>query len=673
MKQIEIVLAFLFCHLLCGAQATSLTIDNQTPGWLSSKLNYGDQQAVERLVISGYVNSEDLSFIGSLMQRQNLNGLVDLSDAYIVGDSEINDNDISYDNIFGLEKNVEIRKIALPKLINTPIPKSNVTPLKFITVDSLVYGSENCVIYNNALWGYEYAGGSGAKSSPKHLILREGVTSIAAYACDNHKYNSYGGNVKIETVTCPSTLRNIEERAFRECDLLHSINLPENVKEIQEWAFEKSSFIPDTLKLPRSLEVYYTNSFPIKDGQLIELGENVTIFDNHSWVLNKNIKAVFVIEREIPPTFIKGAKEGTMSGSYSDGTELSGCILYVPEVGYKYYSDPKYDSVGGASGQWSGWSNPYSHASIKTIRRSVTGISLNQVAIELTEGESERLVARILPDNATNTSIRWKSSDVSVAMVSDDGTVYAIKPGIATIMATTVDGGFVALCKVIVHPIAASGIKLNVREITMSVGQTDKLTATITPENASDKTITWKSDDESIATVTADGTVTAVSVGVANITASCGEVTATCKINVNPIVASGLVLNVQEITMSVGQTDKLRATVTPSNTTDKTVKWNSDDEDVVIVANDGAVTAVSVGVANITAACGDLKAVCKVTVEESSAINDVLVDPDERADVFSIMGIRMLTGVRRSEMSVLPTGIYIIRSASGKVQKVMIN
>lgn len=181
------------------------------------------------------------------------------------------------------------------------------------------------------------------------------------------------------------------------------------------------------------------------------------------------------------------------------------------------------------------------------------------------------------------------------------------------------------------------------------------------------------SDDENVATVTADGTVTAVSVGIAIITAYCGNAEAICRVTVDPIVASGLTLNVLNLTMSVGQTDKLRATVTPSNTTDKTVKWNSDDEDVVIVANDGAVTAVSVGVANITAACGDLKAVCKVTVEESSAINDVLVDPDERADVFSIMGIRMLTGVRRSEMSVLPTGIYIIRSASGKVQKVMIN
>ena len=65
------------------------------------------------------------------MQRQNLNGLVDLSDAYIVGDSEINDNDISYDNIFGLEKNVEIRKIALPKLINTGSSRNRGAFVKF--------------------------------------------------------------------------------------------------------------------------------------------------------------------------------------------------------------------------------------------------------------------------------------------------------------------------------------------------------------------------------------------------------------------------------------------------------------------------------------------------------------------------------------------------------------
>ena len=95
MKQILTLFMLTISYMLCGAQATSLTIDNQTPGWLSSKINYGDQQTVENLTITGYINSTDLSFIGTLIQKQKLSKSVDLSEAFIVGDAEREDNDIS--------------------------------------------------------------------------------------------------------------------------------------------------------------------------------------------------------------------------------------------------------------------------------------------------------------------------------------------------------------------------------------------------------------------------------------------------------------------------------------------------------------------------------------------------------------------------------------------------
>ena len=81
MKQILTLFMLTISYMLCGAQATSLTIDNQTPGWLSSKINYGDQQTVENLTITGYINSTDLSFIGTLIQKQKLSKSVDLSEA----------------------------------------------------------------------------------------------------------------------------------------------------------------------------------------------------------------------------------------------------------------------------------------------------------------------------------------------------------------------------------------------------------------------------------------------------------------------------------------------------------------------------------------------------------------------------------------------------------------
>ena len=378
-----------------------MTVDNQTPGWLSSRINYGDQQTLENLTITGYINSTDLSFIGFLMQKHKLNKSIDLSDAFIVGSTTKNDNDISYDNIFDIQTSVNINldKLALPKSIVTPIPQSNVVPLRHIRVDTLIYGSDQCTIYNYALWGYWST--SGANSSPKHLILRDGVTTIAAYACDNHIYNGDGGHVRIETVNCPNSMKVIEKGAFSDCNRLCSINLPDNIEEIQSTAFSNSSFTPDTLKLPQSLIIYYTDSFPIKAGQVIELGSNVSEFNNLSWALKKQHKVTFIINRIVPPTFRKGYMYDEWYPSSSDGKELSGCTIYVPKDGYTSYNNSEYDVNGDGS------SNPYSYANIKTIPINATEITLNHKSEILNVGSVLNITADIYPTNADNKTIIW--------------------------------------------------------------------------------------------------------------------------------------------------------------------------------------------------------------------------------------------------------------------------
>ena len=158
-------------------------------------------------------------------------------------------------------------------------------------------------------------------------------------------------------------------------------------------------------------------------------------------------------------------------------------------------------------------------------------------------------------------------------------------------------------------------IILGTQDLELFVGDKEKITATVLPENTTDKTVTWTSDNETIAAVSADGTVTAVSVGIANITATCGDATATCKVTVNPVSASGITLSAQDMILLVGQTDKLTATVLPENTTDKTVTWTSDNETIAAVSADGTVTAVAVGKSTITATTTNgLKAICKITV-----------------------------------------------------------
>ena len=217
----------------------------------------------------------------------------------------------------------------------------------------------------------------------------------------------------------------------------------------------------------------------------------------------------------------------------------------------------------------------------------------------------------VLPD-----VISWSSSDNQKVSVSDSGLVTALALGSATITASAIVNGkeVIAECLVTVIAVPAQTVQISTENLTLLVGQSDKLTATVYPENTTNQEVTWKSDNESVAIVRNDGTVTAISVGSANITAICGRISATCKVTVNPVPASSVELNVLNMSLLVGQSDKLTARVYPENTTNQEVTWKSDNEAVAIVGADGTVTAISVGTANITATCGEVSASCKVTV-----------------------------------------------------------
>lgn len=138
--------------------------------------------------------------------------------------------------------------------------------------------------------------------------------------------------------------------------------------------------------------------------------------------------------------------------------------------------------------------------------------------------------------------------------------------------------------------------------------------ATVQPENTTDKTITWESLDETIATVTEDGMVEAVGLGKTRITATSGEASGFVEITVDPILAEELILNVTEVNLLVGSTATLSATIEPENTTNKDITWSSSDEEIAQVS-DGVITAKGVGKAVITATCGNATSTCEVTVD----------------------------------------------------------
>ncbi len=888
MKQFITFLALIFSYMLCGAQATALVVDNQTPGWLSSKINYGEQQTVESLTITGYINASDLKFIGSLMQKQKLHHSLNLSEVCIVGEASNDDNEISYDNIFGLTAAVNVNLLSLPKSIITPTPKSNTKPFRYLSVDTLIYGSETCQIYNNALWGYTSAGGSGAK----HLVLREGITAIANYACEASK--------TIETVECPSTIKTIGKAAFKNCKQLHSINLPNSIETIDFEALSETTFLPDSLLLPELLTKYYTTAFPKKNGQVVIIPESVTQIDNTYKTYNNTTNIwttwdyigtsnnyTWVMNSMTPPSttyhyegFLEGSTIYVPKGSYSDysskkpfslakiievipieeisfnseslcmfvdenlsakpiitpsnatnkellwtslnpdvatvddsgnikglkyghtvitATTLDGqksasfnLLVYehitsislptslslniseksqlIPEIfpigkndGKVFWISSDQDiatvdengfvkgiskgscnitvttSDGGFSATckieviqpvesitvtpksltiqvgdnsrivanvlpsnandksvtWSSFDNSIvkvnpdgvvsgvkpgvtkitatSHYNNEIydvceviVLQPTTGIALDKTDVEITEDESIQLIATVLPENASNKNVNWTSSDISVAMVSPDGTVYALKAGQATIMATTVDGGFVALCKVIVKAktIQISNIELLSNSESIAVGETLQLNAIISPDNASNKTVNWTSTNPSIASVNASGLVTAIAEGKTQIIATTTDgsnLSAICEIIVNKqfILVSQIQITPSSARIPVGQPLNLNAIITPNDATNKSIKWSSTNPAVATVSESGIVSAISEGNAIVIASTQDgsnLSAMCQIEVyKETILVETINLNPTKVEgavnDTFKIEAIVLPTNATNKNLT----------------------
>ena len=250
-------------------------------------------------------------------------------------------------------------------------------------------------------------------------------------------------------------------------------------------------------------------------------------------------------------------------------------------------------------------------------------ITLDKTAVEMYVGdEPVKLTATILPETTTDKSVTWTSSKTSIATVDEAGNITAVANGSATITATAKDGsGKSATCSVTVKTHVES-VSLNKTEITLYNGKSTSLTATVLPSNASNKSVTWTSSDEGVATVSGSGTsvtVKGISRGNVTITATSvdGEITASCNVTVNQYVQS-ITLDKTSITMYVGDDPVLlSATISPENASDKSVSWTSSKTSVATVDEDGKVTAVANGTATITAKAMDgsgAKATCSVTV-----------------------------------------------------------
>ena len=241
---------------------------------------------------------------------------------------------------------------------------------------------------------------------------------------------------------------------------------------------------------------------------------------------------------------------------------------------------------------------------------AATSVSFDKTELDIPIGRTIRLTAIILPENTTDKTIIWSSSDEAVAMVVG-GVVSAKKIGEATI--TAICGDKYAKCNVNVIPIEVESVTLDKTTASLKTGQTITLKATVNPSDAPNKTVTWSSSNPSVATVE-NGVVKALKMGSATITAKAGDKTATCSISVEATPVTSITLDKTSASLRAGQSITLTAYVNPSDATDKTVTWSSSNPSVATVEN-GVVKAIKVGSATITAKAGEKMATCSVTVE----------------------------------------------------------
>ena len=256
----------------------------------------------------------------------------------------------------------------------------------------------------------------------------------------------------------------------------------------------------------------------------LDLNQNINL---HTFICNNNTYTTKLnTNGQLNLSTITGFQASKVSNL--KGGKISGTILTfnndVDTVTYTYNCG-------------NGYSETFTIKGLKLV----TTLSLDKVNINLVKGKTLQLTAIMAPSNATNKSVTWTSSNVKIATVTSTGKVMARTAGTAIITCTTNDGSNIkATCKVTVKNPPSSTTKvtritLNKKDASLERGKTVQLKATVTPTNATNKAVTWKSSNTKVATVSSNGKVTAKAAGTAIITCTAKDGSgkkATCTIKV---------------------------------------------------------------------------------------------------------------------------------------------
>ncbi|MCR4717418.1 MAG: Ig-like domain-containing protein [Lachnospiraceae bacterium] len=254
------------------------------------------------------------------------------------------------------------------------------------------------------------------------------------------------------------------------------------------------------------------------------------------------------------------------------------------------------------------------------VKQVASGVALNRTEATVSRGNKLTLIATVYPEDTTDKTVTWTSSDKNIAKVSNKGVVTGVAVSSLPVIITATDVyGNSAVCYITVtEPV--TGIKISPKKKTVYVGNDFKIKATLYPlyNSSLNQTIYWKTSNKKVATVDANGNVSPLAGGKATITATAedGGYIAKCKVTVKEYVTS-ITLDYSSLNMEVGDSAKLKATVKRTTATNRNVVWKTSNKKIVSVTQKGKLKANAVGSCKITVKAKDgsgVKAVCKIKV-----------------------------------------------------------
>lgn len=594
-----------------GAELKAFELDND-----AGSLVVNENDAAAGQITIGYMNLTPLTFEGSLF-RLSFEGLQGVTDTPV----DITVKEITTDD--GSDINTEVTKNGAIT-VNTPsIPLTGITLDKDTTTISVGKSEQLQVAYSPATTTDDKT--VSWQSSDTKIATVDNQGNVTAIASGTATITATVGRFsKTCTVTVPKELTGIS--------INETLALEKGKTEILDVTYLPAD-ATDKGNLAWSSSDYDTVTVEPSTGEIIALKAGQATITATVTVGEKEYTDTCEVKVTVPLTGISlDVTAGDLTIGGTSTQQLT--VIYDPadttdakDVSWTTSNDKVatvsetglVTAVGAGNATITAMVGNKTATYVATVKVPLKGISLDKTTGALNKNASEKLTVSYDPAGTTDDkTVSWTSSDPSIAAVDKDGNVTGIKAGTATITATV--GEKTATCAYTISEIHISEITLGKTAIEIKSGKTETLAATILPvDTTDDKTITWSSSNEDVATV-AGGVVTAKNSGTATITATAGGKTTTCVVTV-PKELTGILIK-DKTTLEKGANESLVVTYQPADADNKgALSWTSSDSTVATVDANGKVMALKTGQATITATTKvdsfEFKSTCAVTVIRS--------------------------------------------------------